>query len=53
MEAVKRVDELDIVTLPVGVKLREFQSDQSPNTHPEVQKFFPLLNSKMTLFVSY
>ena len=35
MEAVKRVDELDIVTLPVGVKLREFQSDQSPNTHPE------------------
>jgi len=28
-------DELDIVTLPVGVKLSEFQSDQSPNTHPE------------------
>jgi len=28
-------DELDIVTLPVGVKLSKFQSDQSPNTHPE------------------
>ena len=28
-------DELDIVTLPVGVKLSKFQCDQSPNTHPE------------------
>ncbi|KAG2636711.1 hypothetical protein PVAP13_2NG159100 [Panicum virgatum] len=31
----RKNDELDIVTLPVGVKLSEFQSDQSPNTHPE------------------
>lgn len=28
-------DELDIVTLPVGVKLSKVQSDHSPNTQPE------------------
>ncbi|KAF8759302.1 hypothetical protein HU200_010340 [Digitaria exilis] len=28
-------DELDIITLPVGVKLSEVRSDHSPNTQPE------------------
>lgn len=28
-------DELDIITLPVGVKLSEVRSDYSPNTQPE------------------
>ncbi|CAL5072909.1 unnamed protein product [Urochloa decumbens] len=31
----RKSDELDIVTLPVGVKLSEVQSDRSPNTQPE------------------
>ncbi|CAN6211340.1 unnamed protein product [Urochloa humidicola] len=31
----RKNDELDIVTLPVGVKLSEVQSDRSPNTQPE------------------